>query len=53
MDSLINKLNQDLNNTSTIVQLPFNSEFEFDVHESIDQIKDEKNVDGFSPAGTQ
>jgi 5,10-methylene-tetrahydrofolate dehydrogenase/methenyl tetrahydrofolate cyclohydrolase len=41
-------LNKDPDNTSTLIQLPFPSEYSFDVHEIIGKIQKEKNIDGFT-----
>ena len=48
MLELIEKLNEDPTNTSTMIQLPFPPEYTFDIHEIINKIKKEKNIDGFS-----
>lgn len=48
MENIIDKLNNDPFNTSTMVQLPFPPEYSFDINQVITKIHYNKNVDGFS-----
>ena len=47
MENIIDKLNNDPSNTSTMVQLPFPPEYSFDINQIITKIHYNKNVDGF------
>lgn len=53
MEALIDRLNEDPTNTSTMVQLPFPPEYGFDIHEVLNRIQKNKNIDGFVSKETE